>query len=117
MDAKLCQRDSAARSCSASPSAPISSSQRSKSCSISRPASSSSGTKSLAERSALGAQATDRGSVRRQDVRVLGELHRFCEIVADEPFELLDAHRLRLDAEFRQSFLNLRHVQSLLALV
>src|SRR5262249_51288728 len=43
--------------------------------------------KNLNERSALGAQATDRGSVRRQDVRVLGELHRLCEIVADEPFE------------------------------
>src|SRR6516165_2356992 len=59
----------------------------------------------------------NRRSVRRYDIRVLGELYRRGEIIPHEPFELLDAHRLRQNAELRQSFLNDRHVQGLLGLV
>src|SRR5258705_835250 len=39
------------------------------------------------------------GSVGRHDVGVFGELHRRADIVLEEAFELLDAHRLRLDPQ------------------
>src|SRR5262249_35761980 len=134
-DGTLCRPGSAGQSSSASRSAPISCSRRSKFCSISPPASSSSGRKNSSCAESLAASALalrplrstrqlregsrnrKRRSVRRYDIRVLGELHRRGEIILHEPFELLDAHRLRQNAELRQSFLNDRHVQSLLGLV
>ena len=51
------------------------------------------------------------GSVRGHDVGILGELDGGGEIIAEEFVELLDAHRLRLDAELCQALCNGRRLQ------
>ena len=50
------------------------------------------------------------GSVPGHDMSVLGQLYRRGNIIPNEPVELLDAHRSRLNTQFRQAFLNGRHI-------